>query len=98
MTGQKIASISEQLDSSPTPRHLVDFISRQLLKAKFVDFTGKSINRSSSGFVVNAGSIVAGARAPKLQRTVFESLAPTQTRLVCESSKTQMIRNLALIL
>ena len=71
MTGQKIVSICEQLDSSPTPRHLVDFISRQLLKAKFVDFTGKSINRSSSGFVVNAGSVVAWRTGTKTAENGF---------------------------
>ena len=71
MTGQKIASICEQLDSSPTPRHLVDFISRHLLKANFVDFTNKSINKSKSGFVVNSGSVVAWRTGTKTAESGF---------------------------
>ena len=71
MNEQKLSSISEQLDSSPTPRHLVEFLSRKLLKAKFVDFTNKPITKSTSGFIVNAGSIVAWRTGSKTTENGF---------------------------
>lgn len=71
MNEQKLSSISEQLDSSPTPRHLVEFLSRKLLKAKFIDFTNKSITKSTSGFIVNAGSIVAWRTGSKTTENGF---------------------------
>ena len=71
MNEQKLSSISEQLDSSPTPRHLVEFLSRKLLKAKFVDFTTKPITKSTSGFIVNAGSIVAWRTGSKTTENGF---------------------------
>ena len=59
MTPKHIVSISAQLDASPTPRHLVAFIARQLRESKFVDFSNKSVTDSNSGFIATGGSIIA---------------------------------------
>lgn len=59
MTKRHIESVSAQLDGSPTPRHLVAHISRQLREAKFVDFSKTSLTDANSGFIATAGSVIA---------------------------------------
>ncbi len=59
MKKRHIECISAQLDCSPTPRHLVAHISRQLSDAKFLDFSKTSVTASSSGFISTAGSLIA---------------------------------------
>lgn len=59
MSKQKIESILDQLDESPTPRHLVDYLTAKLLQAKFVDYSTKEIQNSQFGFIARAGSLIA---------------------------------------
>ncbi len=67
MTSELIAKVCEQLDSSPTPRHLVDFISAQLEVSGFIDCTELSSleNYMSSGFIKRAGSLIAWRQGSK---------------------------------
>lgn len=62
MTKQPISSITNQLDASPTPRHLVAYISDQLNNAGFTDYSNyskQSINQTDSGYIANCGSLIA---------------------------------------
>ena len=59
MTKQQIESILNQLDESPTPRHLVDYLTTKLLHAKFVDYSSNEIQNSQFGFIARAGSLIA---------------------------------------
>lgn len=59
MTKQQIESILNQLDESPTPRHLVDYLTTKLLHAKFVDYSTNEIQNSQFGFLARAGSLIA---------------------------------------
>lgn len=71
MTSAMIAAISEQLDSSPTPRHLVSYLSALLEKAKFIDFSNQEITNPAQGFVVNAGSLIAWRTGKKTAESGF---------------------------
>ena len=59
MTKRQVESILSQLDSSPTPRHLVAYLTAKLLQANFVDYSNQEIQNSQSGFIARAGSLVA---------------------------------------
>ena len=56
-----ISQVCDQLDASPTPRHLVKFVVGQLLGSGFSDFTNqKSFEQPlTDGFIARSGSIVA---------------------------------------
>lgn len=61
MTIDLVDQVRNQLDASPTPRHLVKFISAQLAAAGFVDCNKQNLSERylSSGFIKRAGSLVA---------------------------------------
>jgi len=61
VTSDLISQVRDQLDASPTPRHLVEFVGNQLSAAGFTVCTDKNSTEgySSSGFIKRSGSIVA---------------------------------------
>lgn len=61
MTTKLLDELCEQLDSSPTSHHLVDFIAKQLIAAKFIDCSElPKLNKSSvNGFIRRSGSLIA---------------------------------------
>ncbi|HBQ52738.1 MAG TPA: M18 family aminopeptidase, partial [Acidimicrobium sp.] len=71
MTNQSISSITKQLNASPTPRHLVAYISEQLNSAGFVDFSKQSINQNKSGYIANSGSLIAWRTGTQTARSGF---------------------------
>ena len=71
MTKRQIESILSQLDSSPTPRHLVDYLTSKLLEAKFVDYSVKRQKNSQSGFIVKAGSLIAWRNGRQTDKSGF---------------------------
>jgi aspartyl aminopeptidase len=71
MSKRQIESILAQLDESPTPRHLVDYLAAKLLHAKFVDYSTKEIQNTQSGFIAKAGSLIAWKRGKQTARSGF---------------------------
>jgi len=67
VTIKLVEQVRKQLDESPTPRHLVEFISAQLAAAGFFDCTDmNSVERFlSSGFIKRSGSLVAWRHGSK---------------------------------
>lgn len=67
MTTDLVAQVRDQLDSSPTPRHLVEFIVAKLAAAGFIDCTklNSPERYSSTGFIKRAGSLVAWRQGSK---------------------------------
>lgn len=61
MTADLISQVRDQLDSSPTPRHLVEFVAARLTAAGFTDCTNNdSLEKDlQNGFIERAGSIIA---------------------------------------
>ena len=61
MTTKLLDELCEQLDSSPTSHHLVDFIAKRLIAAKFIDCSElPKLNKSSvNGFIRRSGSLIA---------------------------------------
>ena len=67
MTAELISQVRDQLDASPTPRHLVEFVGNQLSAAGFTDCTDTNSTEkfSSNGFTKRSGSIVAWRQGSK---------------------------------
>ena len=67
MTNFLVAQVCNQLDASPTPRHLVEFTAAQLVAAGFVDCNGHNSSEifASSGFIKRAGSLFAWRKGSK---------------------------------
>ncbi|MCX6536407.1 MAG: M18 family aminopeptidase, partial [Actinobacteria bacterium] len=67
MTSDLVTQVRNQLDASPTARHLVDFVAKQLSSAGFTDcaISKSSEGYLSSGFIERSGSIVAWRRGSK---------------------------------
>ena len=67
MTSELVLQLRNQLDASPTPRHLVEFAGNELLAAGFADCTDTNSPEGflSSGFIKRSGSIVAWRRGSK---------------------------------
>ena len=67
MTIKLVEQFRNQLDASPTPRHLVDFVATQLSSAGFTDCTISNSPEGylSNGFIKRSGSIVAWRRGSK---------------------------------
>ena len=67
MTAELISQVRDQLDASPTPRHLVEFVGNQLSAAGFTDCTDTNSTEkfSSNGFIKRSGSIVAWRQGSK---------------------------------
>jgi aspartyl aminopeptidase len=67
VTIKLVEQVRKQLDASPTPRHLVEFISAQLAAAGFFDCTDmNSVEKFlSSGFIKRSGSLVAWRHGSK---------------------------------
>ena len=67
MTIKLVEQVRNQLDASPTPRHLVDFVATQLSSAGFTDCTISNSPKGylSNGFIKRSGSIVAWRRGSK---------------------------------
>ena len=61
VTTDLISQVRNQLDASPTSRHLVEFVAKQLSAAGFTDCTDTNSPEGylSSGFIKRSGSIVA---------------------------------------
>ena len=71
MSKQKVDSILAQLDASPTPRHLVDYLTAKLLHANFIDYSTKEIQNTQLGFIAKAGSLVAWKKGKQTARNGF---------------------------
>lgn len=67
MTTDLVSQVCNQLDASPTPRHLVEFVSTQLSISGFIDCTSQNLSETypSSGFIKRAGSLVAWRQGSK---------------------------------
>ena len=67
VTSELVLQLRNQLDASPTPRHLVEFVGNELLAAGFTDCTDTNSPDGflSSGFIKRSGSIVAWRRGSK---------------------------------
>ena len=67
VTSELVLQLRNQLDASPTPRHLVEFAGNELLAAGFTDCTDTNSPDGflSSGFIKRSGSIVAWRRGSK---------------------------------
>ena len=67
VTSELVLQLRNQLDVSPTPRHLVEFVGNELLGAGFTDCTDTNSPDGflSSGFIKRSGSIVAWRRGSK---------------------------------
>ena len=71
MSKRQTDSILEQLDASPTPRHLVDFLKSKLLQANFADYSAKDIQNTQLGFIARAGSLIAWKKGKQTERSGF---------------------------
>ncbi len=71
MSKRQTDSILEQLDASPTPRHLVDFLKSKLLQANFADYSTKDIQNTQLGFIARAGSLIAWKKGKQTERSGF---------------------------
>ena len=60
MNNKLISGLCRQLDASPTSRHVVEYLAKQLLNNGFTDCTNhKEIqSKNSNGFITRAGSLV----------------------------------------
>ena len=67
VTSELVLQLRNQLDASPTPRHLVEFVGNELLAAGFTDCTDTNSPDGflSSGFIKRSGSIVAWRQGSK---------------------------------
>ena len=67
VTTDLVTQVRNQLDASPTPRHLVDFVAKQLSAAGFADcaISNSPEGYLSSGFIKRSGSIVAWRHGSK---------------------------------
>ena len=71
MSKRQTDSILEQLDASPTPRHLVDFLKSKLLQANFADYSTKDIQNTQLGFIARAGSLIAWKKGKQTEQSGF---------------------------
>ena len=60
MNNKLISGLCRQLDASPTSRHVIEYLAKQLLNNGFTDCTNhKEIqSKNSNGFITRAGSLV----------------------------------------
>ncbi|MFZ9637134.1 MAG: M18 family aminopeptidase [Ilumatobacteraceae bacterium] len=71
MSKRQIESILSQLDASPTPRHLVSYLTSKLLQANFVDYSTKELQNTNLGFIARAGSLIAWKKGKQTARNGF---------------------------
>ncbi|MFM7879161.1 MAG: hypothetical protein ACKO80_02540 [Acidimicrobiaceae bacterium] len=71
MSKRQIESILSQLDASPTPRHLVNYLTSKLLQANFVDYSTKELQNTQLGFIARAGSLIAWKKGKQTARNGF---------------------------
>lgn len=71
MSKRQIESVLSQLDASPTPRHLVNYLTSKLLQANFVDYSTKELQNTELGFIARAGSLIAWKKGEQTVRNGF---------------------------
>lgn len=71
MTIELLSSISSQLDSAPTPRHLVAYLRKKFAEAGFTERTDKFMGGDSPGFVTFDGSLIAWRPGTSLATSGF---------------------------
>ena len=71
MSKRQIESVLSQLDASPTPRHLVNYLTSKLLQANFVDYSTKELQNTELGFIARAGSLIAWKKGKQTVRNGF---------------------------
>ena len=71
MSKRQTDSILEQLDASPTPRHLVYFLKSKLLQANFADYSTKEMQNTQFGFIARAGSLIAWKKGKQTEQSGF---------------------------
>ena len=71
ITGE-LSALAAQLDASPTPRHLVEHVSRLLESAKFKNFSSTPISSADAGFFVRGGSLIAWRIGTKTAQSGFK--------------------------
>ena len=71
MSKRQIESVLSQLDASPTPRHLVNYLISKLLQANFVDYSTKELQNTELGFIARAGSLIAWKKGKQTVRNGF---------------------------
>ena len=71
MSKRQIERILSQLDASPTPRHLVNYLTSKLLQANFVDYSTKELQNTQLGFIARAGSLIAWKKGKQTARIGF---------------------------